>query len=588
MAVVEVSPGDLVELGRMVLAMPERERLEYLMGLDPADLDVIERAVTAAEQDGADWRATPVTMGHHLTRGKIRLWRYSTLLGEKFVDAVEGRSIRQIWNLPRRYGKSMFASQWGPTWALDKYPHLKLLLVSYGDELALENAIAVRTNLLAFGDQLRARLQPDRRQAGRFVTTEGGGILARGIRSGIVGFGADGAVFDDPHKDWIDAHSPSQRQRVDDQFRSVVAGTLETETSWIIIPMTRWHEDDIAGRRLAQMEQETGLEWEVVRIPELAEAPEPDSPHWWLRLPDPLGRAPGEPIEPERFRVPAIQVKHKLAGTYLTASMYQQRPSPEEGGEIKRAWWADAAVDTLPPSYDDEISSWDMKLKDKESGDYVAGGWFGRTGKDMWLGEVLRGQWNQATTENAIALMQVRHPTIRRHYLENTGNGPEVRTALTTARKDYVLSDDIAGHLGMTETEREKVQALRRRGMNGILMFTPKGEKMARMRAYSGYVESGDVHLWRKMPGIAVFIDEFAAMPNGSHDDQIDMTSQALKILIGGGVSKISRAEGSLPKPKIDTRADGGTMTVTAPTRQQARARVGRAIIQRGVPGSGR
>ena len=465
MAVVEVSPGDLVELGRMVLAMPERERLEYLMGLDPADLDVIERAVTAAEQDGADWRATPVTMGHHLTRGKIRLWRYSTLLGEKFVDAVEGRSIRQIWNLPRRYGKSMFASQWGPTWALDKYPHLKLLLVSYGDELALENAIAVRTNLLAFGDQLRARLQPDRRQAGRFVTTEGGGILARGIRSGIVGFGADGAVFDDPHKDWIDAHSPSQRQRVDDQFRSVVAGTLETETSWIIIPMTRWHEDDIAGRRLAQMEQETGLEWEVVRIPELAEAPEPDSPHWWLRLPDPLGRAPGEPIEPERFRVPAIQVKHKLAGTYLTASMYQQRPSPEEGGEIKRAWWADAAVDTLPPSYDDEISSWDMKLKDKES---------------------------------------------------------------------------------------------------------------------------GDVHLWRKMPGIAVFIDEFAAMPNGSHDDQIDMTSQALKILIGGGVSKISRAEGSLPKPKIDTRADGGTMTVTAPTRQQARARVGRAIIQRGVPGSGR
>jgi len=547
---VTISPAEAMELGRALQALTTEQRAAYIAGLNPDEARVVATAITALEYEGADWRATPTTMAHHLTNGRVKLWRYSRLLGEKFVDAVEGRSTRQIWNLPRRYGKSFFASQWGPAWALDHYPHLKLLLVSYGDELALENAVAVRDILRQHGDQLRAQLRPDRQQAGRFVTTEGGSVLARGIHSGIVGFGADGAIFDDPHKGWPEAHSAAQRDAIDNQFRSVVAGTLETETSWMIVPMTRWHEEDLSGRLLARMEQESGVEWELVRIPELAEPPQMDSAHPWLRLPDPLGRAPGQPIEPERFRIESIRLKHRIAGSYLTASMYQQRPSPEEGGDIKRAWFR--IEDALPPRFDTAISSWDMKLKDKETGDYVVGQYWGRTGKDFWLGDQLRGQWNQATTEAAIALMAVRHPDIRAHHIENTGNGPEVMEALRSSHPGYTVSDDVAGQLGMGPGEADAVNNLRRRGMGALLPVIVKGSKGVRLRAVSGYMEAGDVHLLKR-DYIGAYLEEMASFPQGAHDDQCDATSQALSKLARGSAT-VTRAAGSIPKAPINTR----------------------------------
>lgn len=581
-----VAASDLADLGRSILELPDGERDAYLRGLDEDDLELVEQAITAAEY-GGDWRQTPATMAHHLTKGKLKLWRYSLLLGEKFADAVEGRSIRQIWLMPRRYGKSLAASQWGPVWALDRYPWMRFLLVSYGDELALENAYAVRSILRDNSDVLGVQLQPDRKQVGRFKTTEGGGVLARGIQSGIVGYGAHVAVFDDPHKNWQAAHSAANREGTDNGFRSAVAGTLETDTSAILLVMTAWHEDDQRGRLLKRMEQESDVDWEVVRIPELAEAPQPASPNWWMRLPDPLGRAPGEPIEPERFNKASIVAKHKLAGGYLAASMYQQRPAPEEGSDIRRAWFR--IVDTLPPVFDRAIASWDMKMKDKESGSYVVGQYWGRVGSKFYMGDQLRGQWNQATTENAIALMVHRHPDIHLSYVENTGNGPEVMQALRAAHPDYVITGEMAGTLGMTEAERVAVQAMRQRGMSRLLPVVVKGDKRARVRAVTGYVEGGDVFVLDR-DWLAGYLEEMSSFPNGANDDQVDATSQALSKLARGEATA-RRAEGSIPKTQIDTRVGGGTMTVEPSDRRMPRGsgvRASRVVIPRGVPGSGR
>lgn len=584
---------DLAELGRFVLEMEDWQRDAYLDSLELGEVELVEAAISAAEMEGADWRETPATMAHHLTRGRYRLWRYNRLLGEKFVDAVEGRSKRQIWLLPRRYGKSWMASRWGPTWALDRYPRLNILLASYGDALAVENAIAIRDNLIAHGNELRVRLRADRRKAGRFVTTEGGGVLARGISSSIVGFGADGAIFDDPYKSWQEAHSPARREMVLNAFRSAVYGTLETEDSWIIIPMTCWHESDIGQHLLAVAGADGENEqWELIRLPELAEEPNPYDPKWWLRLPDPLGRKPGEPIEEERYSKASILKKHRgINSSYFVAAMWQQRPAPEEGTEVMRGWFK--LFDSPPPRYDQLISSWDMKLKDKEAGDYVVGQAWGRTGSDMWLFDQLRGQWNQATTENAIALMQVRHK-IRTHYVENTGYGPEVIANLRKAHPGYQVSDDIAGKLGMSAVERDQVSKLRQRGIPGIVPVpVTTGNKSVRMRAVSGYIEAGNVHIPDLMVAAwtGVYLDEMAAFPNGSHDDQVDATSQALAKLTSGTAS-IKAAKGDVGKTPISTRG-GGTMGVTAAPAPVGTARAtvrqrGRLIIPRGVPRSGR
>jgi predicted phage terminase large subunit-like protein len=116
-------------------------------------------------------------------------------------------------------------------------------------------------------------------------------------------------------------------------------------------------------------------------------------------------------------------------------------------------------------------------------------------------------------------------------------------SALRDGHANYVVSDEMAGLLGMTEEERQQVQALRRRGLSGLIPVTVKGSKQARARAVSGYIEAGDVHLAPAgAPWIPGFLDETAAFDNGAHDDQVDAMSQALARLTRGGPAKGSGA----------------------------------------------
>ncbi|MGH9095687.1 MAG: terminase large subunit domain-containing protein [Acidimicrobiales bacterium] len=566
MSLVETGPqhiDELADIGRQIVSLSDAERDDYLGGLSLDELAVAEAAVAAAEAEGGDWRADPAQMSHKLSRGRFKLWPYWRLLGQKFADAVEGRSKRQIWNMPPRYGKSQMASQWGPAWALDRQPDKTIMLVSYGETLALENAIGVRDILKTNRDVLRAQLRTDRRARARFVTTSGGGVVAGGIGGGLTGFPGDGIVFDDPFKDEVAAASKATRDRVDGAFRSVLGTRVETEETWIIVVMTRWHEDDLTGRLIARMLAGDGEPYEVVRIPDIAEHHDPDHHSYVIRLPDPLGRAPGEIIEPERFSPAMVEQKHLAAGSYFEAAMYQQRPAPEEGSEIKRHWFR--KVSQLPPRYDIEITSWDMKLKDKESGDYVVGQHWGRVAASYYLSDQLRGQWNQATTENAIALMAVRYPNVRAHYIENTGNGPEVMEALRNGHPGYEVSDELAGLLGMSPDERAKVSALRQRGIGNLLPVNPKGPKPVRMRAVSGYIEGGSVFLLETASFRGVYLDEMASFPNG-HDDQVDATSQALSKLIGSQATVSRPGDMPMPKAPISTRG-GGTTGVNTGTR---------------------
>lgn len=548
---------DLANLADLLSAMHPDQLVEWLDAQPPEVVDLAEEVLGTRLMVG--WRATPVTMAHHLTRGRIKLWRYARLLGVKFRDAVEGRSKRQIWNLPSRYGKSTIASRWGPTWALDRDPTTNLILVSYGDALADENAVAVRDQLDAHASSLRARLRADRRARGRFVTTEGGGLWAAGIDSALTGVGGDGIVVDDPLKNWQEAHSTARREHIWSQYRAVIRLRADEGESWIIVVHHRWHEDDLSGQLLSAMEDGTGEAWELVRLPAIAEAPDPRSEDVLRRLPDPLGRAPGEVLEPERFDLDAVKGRHLSLGSYLTSALEQQRPAPEEGGELKRAWWR--LADRLPEKADEWLTSWDPKLKDKETGDYVVGQVWARTGSHFWLCDQLRGQYDQAATTNAIALLSVRWPQATRHVVENTGNGPEVMEALTTAFPDYVVSDEMAGLLGMTEAERVQVEDLRRRGMPGLVPNTPKGSKQVRARAVAPYVEAGNVHVPAHASWLGAFLDETAAFgTGGGHDDQVDAFSQALSKLAKGHLT-IAAPSGQL----APARPTGGSLRAMRP-----------------------
>ncbi len=60
------------------------------------------------------------------------------------------------------------------------------------------------------------------------------------------------------------------------------------------------------------------------------------------------------------------------------------------------------------------------------------------------------------------------------------------------------------------------------------LRFTPKEDKLTRLHAESARIEAGHVLLPRAAPWLDDFRAEFAAFPQGRHDDQVDSVSQFL------------------------------------------------------------
>jgi hypothetical protein len=519
---VTVEADPRARLARLLLNAPPELIAEYEQYLTADERQVIERAIAA--EAGAGWRATPLTMGVRF--GVLDDLPHTRLLAQKFKDAVEGRSVRQIWNMPPQHGKSIVASRMGPVWALDIDPRVRIGLTSYGDSLARENATYVRDFMVEHADELRAMLRRDRRRADRFVTREGGGIISAGVGGVLTGFGLHGIVVDDPFKNWEDAHSPAMRLRVWNWFRSVALTRLNVRRvgsvdvpGFIIVPMTRWHEEDLSGMLQAQDEAGEGEGWEVVRLPALAE------PN------DILGRAPGEVLAPSLHSREHITAVMLSLGSYLSSGLYQQRPAPEEGGEIKRAWFQFSS--SFPPAYDAELTSWDMKLKDTKTGDFVVGQAWGRTGTTFWCRAMLRGQWNFVETKTAMALMQVRFPSITRHIVENTGNGPEVMRDLRGGHgDDYTISDETRSLLGITAEELPHVTTLMRHGLPGLVPENVKENKQVRMRRHLGILEGGHVVLPEGVDWAQTLLNESAAFPTpGTHDDTVDTMSQALKRL---------------------------------------------------------
>lgn len=478
----------------------------------PPERQLIERLI--AEQQRAGWRANPATMMLHLDPN-AEDWRHTMYLGERFADAFRGIDPRQDVEVPGQYGKTTIYGVWGPLWALDMNPRLRIMYVSYDADKAIDEAGKARDLAEEHADQLRFELRPDRRARGYWKTRQGGWLYAVGINGAISGFPADAAIVDDPFKNWQEAHSEAVREHTWRILISSVRIRLQGPRCPWIIAGTRWHMDDAQGRALDRL---VGLDtFTRVRLPARAD-------HKYG--PDPLGRQLGEVLEPRRFDDAEVTARARALGTYLANALEQQDPTPEEGTDIKRAWFK--LDTTMPARFDAMASSWDMKLKDREAGDYVVGGAWGRTGGDFWLLDVFRGQWNQATTKAAIVLLSVRHPGVRAHYIENTGNAPETLEELRAADPDYVMSSDVQGALGAVDEEARAVEQIIRRGVPGLIPVNPRGDKRIRARAVSPIIEAGNVHLPAGAAWLDAYLSEMAAFPNATHDDQVDMTSQAL------------------------------------------------------------
>jgi predicted phage terminase large subunit-like protein len=429
------------------------------------------------------------------------------LLDQNLMDVADGRCRRLIWTMPPQEGKSQRVSRTFPAWLLARNPDLRVAIASYELGTARRWGRAIRNDITGNPDKFGMQVRRDTSSAQEWqIQDHDGGVYSVGVAGALTGRPVDVLIIDDPIKDRAQAESQVYRDRVWDFWTDTARTRFGPETR-VIVVLTRWHEDDLAGRLLAG---DVRGEWRHVNVPAQADH-DPNKGEI-----DPLGRAPGEYLLSARGRTPKDWEDTRTdVGSRTWNALYQGRPSPTSGDVWKRQWWRRYGT---PPwsqhptqadaywveEFDQLVMSWDMAFKDTKSSDYVVGQVWARKGANVYLLDQIRKRLSFTDTVKAFQALVGRWPQATAKLVEDKANGTAVISTL-----------------------KSKIP--------GIIAVTPTESKYARANAVSPVIEAGNAFLPESE--IALFdpdelVDEAAGFPNSAHDDQVDATSQALAYLL--------------------------------------------------------
>ncbi len=265
-------------------------------------------------------------------------FRYTAAI--RAISDVAVRSVtepdqRDVVTTPPRTGKSNLLAIHTPAWAFMRNPDLQIVIICHSDDLAQDHSRKTRELIKEHSDFLGYRIAQDKTAVGRWkVEGRKGGMLAAGINSGVVGFGADLMVIDDPVKDAAQADSVAHRKRVLGEYQGALATRIHPGGSALIV-MTRWHEEDLAGSLLKQEPDR----WVRTNIPCVSE----------VGVPDILGRPTGQTMTSALGYTPDhFAALRRTVGERVWYAQFQGVPSAPDGGLIKRDWLSDWRLDVAP------------------------------------------------------------------------------------------------------------------------------------------------------------------------------------------------------------------------------------------------
>lgn len=413
------------------------------------------------------------------------------------LEALERGDIKRLMVfMPPGSAKSTYASIFFPAWYLGRNTGAKVIAASHTAELAESFGRRVRgiaddaEHAAIFGPA--ASLSTESQAAGRWSTRGGGEYYAVGVRGAVTGFRADLGILDDPVKGREEAESQSIRDKTRDWYQTDFWTRLKPGARLVLI-MTRWHEDDLAGWLLEEQKR-GGEQWEVLRLPMLAEDD------------DPLGRARGAPLWPEWFTPDMVRQAQRDTRTW--AALYQQRPAPEDGDYFRREWIQ--YYDTVPP-YLRTYGASDYAVTDG-GGDYTVHVVAGVDSADriyvldMWREQRTPDVWIEAYLD----FMDTYKPLL---WGEEAG---QIRKSL----EPYIL-----------RRQRE------RRVYGARQQYASVHDKATRARAIQARMATGMVYFPRSAPWLGDFEAELLSFPAGKHDDQVDalaLLGRMLDTMVGG------------------------------------------------------
>lgn len=418
---------------------------------------------------------------------------------EKVISGNGPRRV--ILNAPPGSAKSTYTSELLPVHLLNRFPRFNFIGASNTSTLAEDFSERSLAIVDQFPELMRFRLR--KRSAPLWTTSLGGRYRAAGVGVAIAGNRADGALIDDPVRSREDADSETMREKVWNWYISDLRTRLKPN-AWVIVIMTRWHEDDLGGRL---MERQPGL-WTVINIPAQAFGPDPTT---GIIPPDPLGRQPGQWLWGDDAygfgsALEVIRGEYEAAGAMRDwHALFMGRPTAGEG-TVFRTGQLDY-LDEYPSETSNVVRAWDLAATKK----------LGTSNPDWTVGvKVMRNAQDRYVVLDVVRLR----------------GGPEEvealirNTAKADGRKCQISIPQDPGQAGKAQvaTMGKMLAGYR------VLSNPETGDKATRAAPAAAQVNLGNVSLVRASWN-ASFREELASFPSALHDDQVDAFSRGFSVV---------------------------------------------------------
>jgi predicted phage terminase large subunit-like protein len=397
---------------------------------------------------------------------------------------------RVVLAAPPRHGKSTLVLASIVRFLMLR-PQSWVFFVTHSAESAQFRGAELRRLAEAAGVVLRA----DTQRMGRWETAAGGGVLSSGIGGGSgTGFGCTWLVIDDIYPDRVAADSALVRETTHQQILGTWFNRVTPHGS-ITLCGVRWHQDDTAGRVLAE-----DARWENVTLPALDEE----------------GRA----LWPAEWPAEVLAARRAEVGPYEWQSLFQGAPAPRGASMIKE-----------PATYTShEIAEFLVSAPVR---------FFGTIAEtrpqsariilscDPAVGVKTKNDWS------VIATLAARGYGVHAEYrlldiFRARVEMPRLVENIHRLRQQWgascVAVECVGGFAGLPSLIRSMDSSLR------ILPVTPKGDKEFRAESLAAAVAAGRFRVPEKAPWLRTFLDELLAFPSARHDDQVDAVAQGVNV----------------------------------------------------------
>lgn len=448
----------------------------------------------------------------------------------RYLDRFAAGEIKRLMVfMPPQHGKSELVSRRLPAYIHGRNPDARIIACSHNASLASTMNRDVQRiidddayRLLFPGTQLYGKnVRSDRhgsylRNSDIFeVVGHTGYYKSAGVCGSITGRGFNVGIIDDVFKDRREADSPAIREAVNNWYTSTFR-TRRGKDASILLTMTRWHPDDLAGWLLAMAEADPKADqWTVLCFPAVCDSPGPDDP-----------RQPGEALWPARFPLNDLEAQ-KAANLSDWYALYQQEP--RSGSSLE---WPDSY---FPPFiWFDEWPSGTLlrvlaldpsKGKSDKAGDYSA---------YVLLGLVRQPDGKLKVYVEADLARRPVNPTRERPDGQSiVGDGLDHHTRFRPqvfAVESNQFQELIGGELQRVAASRGLVLPIKL-----VEHLIPK---RSRIRTLGAFLAEGILRFRANHPGTRLLVSQLRGFPLDRYDDGPDALEMGLselqKLTLGG------------------------------------------------------